>query len=194
MKPRIPTIGSAAVLVAVLLTGCGEKDSPPAPTATTSAAITTTTAAPSALAKYATAPCSVLTDAQRTTVSKTGSILPKGRPDDKKPLPTCVFGDYQHTEKGYYFVTVYIDTKQGLAAMTKDEDFWKPDKLGDRQVVYYTHEGSQESCDVAIGFTDTTRVVIELYDFDNVKPREQGSCKGTKAVAEQVVATIDGGA
>lgn len=193
MRRRVLTV----VLGAVLLAGCGEKDSPPAPTTTTGAATTTT--ASSALAKYAAAPCSVLTDAQRTAIGKNGDVLPAGKPDDTQTAPTCVFGDYQHKEKGYFFVTVAVQTGKGLQDLTAQHakgfsaDYWRPGELSGRQVVYYTHEGSEESCDVAIGFTDTTRVDIELYDFDNFTPRAQGSCKGTKAVAEQVLATITGG-
>ena len=195
MKLRILTV----LLGAVLLAGCGEKDSPPPPTTSTGTVTTTTTAAPSALARYAATPCSVLTDAQRTAISKKGTTLPKGQPDDTKTAPSCVFGDYQHKVKGYYFVTVYIQTDKGLAELTSEHakgfspDYWKPAKLGEHQAIYYTHEGSQESCDVAIGFTDTTRVDLELFDFDNFTPRANGSCKGTEAVAEQVLATITGG-
>jgi hypothetical protein len=202
MTTRLLAAGSATVLAAVLLAGCGEKDSPPppAPTITTTTATATTPAVPAELASFAATPCSVLTDAQRKAIGKTaGDVLPKGEPDDTRTAPSCVFGDYQHKEKGYFFATVFVQTDKGLADLTSSHtkgfsaDYWKPGKMGDHQVIYYTHEGSEESCDVAIGFTDTTRVDIELYDFDNFTPREQGSCKGTKAVAEQVLATITGG-
>jgi uncharacterized protein DUF3558 len=200
MTTRLLAAGSATVMAVVLLAGCGKKDDqpPPAPTtSTTTNATTPTPAVPAELAPFAATPCSVLTDAQRTAIGKTaGNVLPKGEPDDTQTAPSCVFGNYQHKVKGYYFATVFVQTDKGLASLTSSHakgfsaDYWKPAKVGDHQAIYYTHQGSEESCDVAIGFTDTTRVDIELYDFDNFTPREQGSCKGTKAVAEQVLATI----
>jgi hypothetical protein len=55
--------------------------------------------------------------------------------------------------------------------------------------VYYSHQGSPESCDAAIA---TSYVDIQLFRFGARESREQGACAATRQVAGAVLTTIVG--
>jgi uncharacterized protein DUF3558 len=192
---------SALVAAIGLLAACSTQPAPPpTPSPTTSATTTTTTSkVPAQLDPFVAAPCTLLTDAQRTDLGNRSFTVRSGKIKTNAQAPTCEFGDTNHRETGTLWVTTYVKTDSGLAKLTTDHtngfspEYWKPDTMTGHPVIYYTSQGSPEFCNVAIGITDTSYVGVDVIQFNVTVPREQGSCKATTAVAEQVLATITGG-
>ncbi|MBP2320447.1 hypothetical protein JOF56_000832 [Kibdelosporangium banguiense] len=190
---------SALAAAIGLLAACSPSPAPSPPTATTSANTTTTSSVPAPLAPFAAAPCTLLTDAQRTALGNNGFVVRPGKVKTSAQVPACEFGDLNHRETGTLWVTAFVVTDSGLAKLATDHtqgfspEYWKPDTLAGHPVIYYTRQSSPEFCDVAIGITDTTYVGVDVIQFNLMAPREQGSCKAATAVAEQMLATITGG-
>ncbi|WP_132113239.1 hypothetical protein [Actinocrispum wychmicini] len=95
-------------------------------------------------------------------------------------------------------MTTFVEPQWGLAKLVTEHaqgaspEYWKPDTMAGHPVIYYTGQGSPEFCNLAIGITDTSYVGVNVLQYNVISPREQGSCKATTAVAEQVLATITG--
>jgi hypothetical protein len=190
----------AVVLTIGSLAACGKQSDPPPPaptTTTTGPATSTTPAVPAELGPFAAAPCTLLTDAQRTALGKDGFTVRAGTVKAHAQSPTCEYGDLKHRETGTLWVAAFVVTDSGLAELTADHakgfspEYWKQGTLADHPVIYYTGQGSPEFCSVAIGFTDRSYVGVEVTKFNTDKPRED-TCKSTTAVAAQVLATITG--
>ncbi len=186
----------ATVAVIGLLAGCSTHPDPPPPSPTTT---TSTSPGPAQLAPFAAAPCTLLTDAQRTALGERGFVVRPGRVKTNAQVPTCEYGDIQHRETGTLWVTAFVVTDAGLAELVANHakgsaaDYWKPDTIAGHSSIYYADQASPEFCDVAIGITDTSHIGVAVIQFNVDKPREQGSCKATTAVAEQVLATVVSG-
>jgi hypothetical protein len=69
------------------------------------------------------------------------------------------------------FATVSYMDKTGLQSLYDKHtqgyspDYWSPSDLTGHPLVYYSHQGSPESCDVAIATTDTSYVDIQCLDY-----------------------------
>jgi hypothetical protein len=200
---------AAALTAALLLTACSNGGGPaptsPVPVTTTSASTTKSPTGTGDIAPvrkplnintFITEPCKTITDPQRQALAQNSITLLPGAPDDRNPTPNCVYGDYQHMQDGDVSTTVAYVDKTGLQTLYDKHtqgyspDYWSPGELTGHPLVYYSHQGSPESCDVAIATTDTSYVDIQLFRFGAKPPREQGACAATRQIAEATLATI----
>ena len=194
---RTGPVVATVVAVVGLLAACGGQPDPSPPGPTTTRPAATTSEPADRVAPFAAAPCTLLTDAQRTTLGKKGLVVRAGRVRASAQKPTCEYGDFGNRPAGSLWVTTFVVTDAGLAELTADHangfspEYWKPGTMAGHPVIYYTAQGSPEFCDVALGVTDSSYVGVEVIEFGAQAPREN-TCKSTTPIAEQVLTTITG--
>ena len=184
-----------AVLAVGVLAGCSEKTggnaNTTAPTdsgATSTVPTTSDVATGLSIAKFVSAPCSILTSAQ---IAKLGSVrAPESSTDVLGPL--CVWKGQDVTKNSRYTVSVTKDKDvDEMVGNVKSNPVFTDHKVGGIRYVTNDQTNGEMSCTTIIEVSKSDSVTVQV----NVAPAEQATkkpCTESESVATMIVENLRG--